>query len=55
MKNNDDFDLMKEISRGALYRGGDDMRSFLSGYAWGAVFFIGLIVGLSLLGLLLGA
>lgn len=36
------FDLVDEVSRGALYRGGDDRDTFLSGYGVG--FFVGLLI-----------
>jgi len=33
--NNSDFNVFHEIARGALYRGGESMESYLRGYACG--------------------
>ena len=51
----DGFDLLREIGRGALIRGGDDMDAFLDGYAWGIVLGIGFLLLLTCLGLFLGS
>ena len=50
-----DFDLLQEIGRGSLYRGGDDMHSFLCGYAWGIALMFLALVALSLLSVVFGA
>ena len=50
---NSDFHVFHEISRGALYRGGESMDNFLKGYAWGLLI-VALIVGLKILPVILG-
>ena len=37
------FDLNDEMSRGYIYRGGEDQQNFLKGYATGWVIFIAVI------------
>lgn len=46
MSDKDDFNLMHEMSRGCLYRGGESERNFLNGYFWtGVVLWTIIIVG----------
>ena len=45
-----EFNLLNELARGAIYRGGQSQESFLTGYAWGMILFVGLLVILFILG-----
>ena len=47
-----DFDLMQEISRGALYAGGERAENWWNGYAFGFRLVILLIAGLFVCGVL---
>jgi len=47
-----DFDLMQEISRGALYAGGDRAENWWAGFALGARLMILLIASLFVFGVL---
>jgi len=44
MSNNRDFNLIDEMARGCLYRGGASEDAFLRGYAHGAMVYIGILV-----------
>lgn len=49
MSDKDDFNLIHEMSRGCLYRGGESERNFLKGYFWsGVVIWTIIIVGWSI-------
>lgn len=39
-----DFDLFQELSRGALYRGGQDAATWMLGYRLGIFFMLGVVV-----------
>jgi hypothetical protein len=45
-----DFNLLDELARGAIYRGGEDKEQFLSGYAQGVIFWVVLMGGLWIVG-----
>jgi hypothetical protein len=45
-----DFNLLDELARGAIYRGGEDKEQFLSGYAQGVIFWVVLMAGLWIVG-----
>lgn len=36
---NDDFNLVEEMARGCLYRGGESEANFCRGYVYGALFY----------------
>jgi len=38
-----DFDVFQEISRGALYRGGQDAATWMIGYRLGVFFMLGVV------------
>lgn len=44
MSDKSDFNLIDEMARGCLYRGGKSERDFLSGYFWAGVVIWGLII-----------
>lgn len=48
------FDLMQELARGAIYRGGESQENFLTGYTWGIILFVGMLVFFYVLGVLKG-
>ena len=55
MPENDDgpgknFNLIDELARGAIYRGGEEKEQFLTGYAQGVVFWVVLMAGLWIAG-----
>lgn len=45
-----DFNLLDELARGAIYRGGEEKEQFLTGYAQGVVFWVVLMAGLWIAG-----
>jgi len=49
-KDPQEFNLLNELARGAIYRGGQSQQDFLTGYAWGWILVIGLLVFLFILG-----
>ena len=49
-KDPQEFNLLNEMARGAIYRGGQSQQDFLTGYAWGWILVIGLLVILFILG-----
>ena len=49
-KDPQEFNLLNEMARGAIYRGGQSQQDFLTGYAWGWILVIGLLVFLFILG-----
>jgi hypothetical protein len=49
-KDPQEFNLLNELARGAIYRGGKSQQDFLTGYAWGWILVIGLLVFLFILG-----
>jgi hypothetical protein len=44
------IDLMKELGRGAIYRGGEDKDAFLTGYAQGVIAWVILFAALWIVG-----
>ena len=50
---NGDFHVFDEIARGALYRGGEALENYLTGYAWG-VRIVAFIVAVKILPVILG-
>jgi hypothetical protein len=53
-KDPQEFNLLNEMARGAIYRGGRSQHDFLTGYAWGWLIFLGLLAVLFILGSLSG-
>lgn len=49
-KDPQEFNLLNELARGAIYRGGQSQQDFLTGYAWGWVIFFGFLAFLFILG-----
>lgn len=49
-KDPQEFNLLNELARGAIYRGGQSQQDFMTGYAWGWIIFIGFLVFLFILG-----
>jgi len=45
-----DFNLLDELARGAIYRGGQEKEQFLTGYAQGVVFWVVLMGALWIVG-----
>jgi hypothetical protein len=45
-----DFNLLDELARGAIYRGGEEKEQFLTGYAQGVVFWVVLMAALWIVG-----
>ena len=45
-----DFNLLDELARVAIYRGGEDKEQFLSCYAQGVIFWVVLMGGLWIVG-----
>lgn len=44
MSKDDDFNLIHEMARGCLYRGGESEANFLKGYRMGGIFWISFLV-----------
>jgi hypothetical protein len=44
------FNLIDELARGAIYRGGEEKEQFLTGYAQGVVFWVVLFAALWIVG-----
>ena len=49
-KDPQEFNLLNEMAQGAIYRGGQSQQDFLTGYAWGWILVIGLLVFFFILG-----
>ena len=53
VQTHEQFNLLHEIGRGALYRGGEDAEDFLAGYGWGTLGYIAVLVVLWIIGSLI--
>jgi hypothetical protein len=53
-KDPQEFNLLNELSRGAIYRDGQSQQDFMTGYAWGWIIFFGLLALLFIWGSLSG-
>lgn len=54
MSKKNDFNLFEEWARGIMFRGGEEMDDFLSGYVWGLLLLGGVTVVLYLIGVATG-